>query len=84
MPDTNSLTVLLFARYAELLGAAELRLPMPVPATVAGLVLHLRGVQGGAELPERLLVAVNARQVGLDQALQPGDEVALLPPMAGG
>lgn len=61
-----------------------MRLPMPAPATVAGLVRYLRGVRGGAELPERLLVAVNARQVGLDQPLQPGDEVALLPPMAGG
>jgi molybdopterin converting factor small subunit len=39
---------------------------------------------GGARLPERPLVAVNRRHARLDAVLVEGDEVALLPPMAGG
>ncbi len=84
MPDTPSLTVLAFARYADLLGAGEFQLPVPAPATVAALVQQLRQLPGGAALPERLMVAVNARQAAPDHPVQGGDEVALLPPMAGG
>ncbi|MDZ4673923.1 MAG: MoaD/ThiS family protein [Gemmatimonadota bacterium] len=84
MPDTPSLTVLLFARYAELFGAAELRLALPQPATVAGVVEALRILPGGAALPLNPLVAVNARQARSDQPVSAGDELALLPPMAGG
>lgn len=84
MPDTPALTVLLFARYADLLGAAELRMPVPQPATVAAVVQALRLLPGGAALPLTPLVAVNARQARPDQAVVAGDELALLPPMAGG
>lgn len=84
MPDTTELTVLLFARYADLLGASELRLAVPFPATVAGVVEALRARPGGSALPVAPLVAVNARQARLDQAVSPGDELAILPPMAGG
>jgi len=35
-------------------------------------------------LPERPLAAVNLRQVKLDARVKNGDEVALLPPIAGG
>ena len=52
--------------------------------TVGELVAHLRGLPGGNSLPERPFVAVNLQQAGFDQRLQLGDEVALLPPMAGG
>lgn len=77
----NAVTVLLFARYADLLGATRLVVPA---ADVASLVLHLRGLPGGESLPERPLVAVNMEQVGPEHRLAAGDEVAILPPMAGG
>jgi molybdopterin converting factor small subunit len=35
-------------------------------------------------LPERPLAAVNLRQARLDAQVNNGDEVALLPPIAGG
>jgi len=84
MLDTAPIRVLLFARYADLLGLTEVELPLPDPATVGGVVAEMRLRPGGAGLPPTLLVAVNARQASLDSAVRPGDEVALLPPMAGG
>jgi len=84
MPDPSVLRVLLFARYAELLGAAELALPVPDPATVGAVVAAVRARPGGSSLPPTPLVAVNARQAGLDTPVRGGDEVAILPPMAGG
>jgi molybdopterin converting factor small subunit len=92
MPTTTLVTVhvLLFARYAELLGAerVELRLPASEGAadgvTLADVVAALRARPGGELLPERPLVAVNLRQRHLDTRVTAADEVALLPPLAGG
>jgi molybdopterin converting factor subunit 1 len=81
---TVSVRVLLFASYAEALGHAALTLMVPAPATVAALVRVLRARPGGELLPERPLCAVNLEQVRPDSPLQPGDEVAILPPLAGG
>lgn len=83
---TTSATVrvLAFARYADLLGADSLEVPVPTPPTVAGLVASVRRLPGGSGLPPVVLVAVNAHQAGPDDPITPGDEVALLPPMAGG
>ena len=87
MPTTTgtlAVSVRLFARYAELLGAEQLTIDVPAPATVAALLERLRAAYPAAGLPARPLVAVNLRQVPLDAGLAPGDEVALLPPLSGG
>jgi molybdopterin converting factor small subunit len=77
--------LLLFASYAELVGQDEVDAVLPAPARVEDLLVWARAVlPGGARLPERPLVAVNRRHVRLDTMLADGDEVALLPPMAGG
>ena len=81
---TQQVRVLLFARYAEIFGADAIDHPLTHPATVADVVELLRGRPGGAGLPARLLCAVNLRQVGPEATVAPGDEVALLPPLAGG
>lgn len=74
-----------FARYAELVGADEQELSLALPATVAEVVRHTRDeVPGAAGIPERPLVAVNLRHVQLDSRVADGDEVAFLPPLAGG
>jgi len=39
---------------------------------------------GAQALPERPLAAVNLKQAKLEARVQDGDEVALLPPIAGG
>jgi len=80
----TSVSVLLFARYADLLGASRVDVPVGDAGTIDMIVRYLRGLPGGAALPERPFVVVNQEQVDPDYRLRVGDEVALLPPMAGG
>ncbi len=79
-----SVQVLLFARYAELLGTSGLAVSLERVATVGELVAYLQTLPGGNSLPERPFVAVNLKQTGFEHRLEGGDEIALLPPMAGG
>ncbi|HEX9582824.1 MAG TPA: MoaD/ThiS family protein [Gemmatimonadales bacterium] len=75
----------LFARYAELAGVDRATLELPVPATVADALRALRSTfPGAAGLPERPMVAVNQSHALPSAPLADGDEVALLPPLAGG
>jgi molybdopterin converting factor small subunit len=76
--------VLLFARFAELLGDSELDLELNSPATVRTALDSLRQRPGGASLPPGPLVARNRVHAQLDTVLEDGDEVAVLPPLAGG
>jgi molybdopterin synthase sulfur carrier subunit len=73
-----------FARYADAVGRAEALVSVALPATVADIVRWARALPGGEALPERPLAAVNLRHARLDTPVQDGDEVALLPPLAGG
>ncbi len=80
-----SVRVLLFATYADLAGRESVDLRIDAPATVGDLLRQLRTVLPGAQaIPERPLVAVNQVHARLESPVQDGDEVALLPPMAGG
>ncbi len=84
-PPSVSVTVRFFARYAELLGAPRVEIAVPPGSTVATLLAEVRRVVPGAErLPERMLCAVNLVHVLPTQVLRDGDEVAILPPLAGG
>jgi molybdopterin converting factor small subunit len=76
--------VLTFASYAEVLGSAMLTVELPEPATVNDLIRALRALPGGASLPTLPLVAVNRRLAGSGTPITAGDELALLPPLAGG
>ena len=75
--------VRLFAMYAEALGA-ELVLDLPAGATAADALAAVRRRQGAEHLPPSPLIAVNQRYAKPDTALADGDEVALIPPVAGG
>ena len=79
------LDVLLFASYADLFGApvVTVELDSPTP-TVAVLVDELRRKGGGDRMPVRPLVALNRRYASPETLIGPGDEVALIPPVAGG
>ena len=82
---TASIRVRLFARYAELVGRTEAAVSVALPATVGDVLRRLRDeVPAARALPERPLAALNLRQVKLDARVEDGDEVALLPPIAGG
>jgi molybdopterin converting factor small subunit len=74
-----------FARYAELVGCSEAMVSLPLPATVEDVLRRVReDFPGARDLPVRPLAAVNLKQVKLEARVQDGDEVALLPPIAGG
>jgi molybdopterin converting factor small subunit len=80
-----NVTVRFFARYAELAGCESTAVAVASPATVEDVVRRVRELVPGARaLPDRPLAAVNLRQVKLTAAVQDGDEVAFLPPVAGG
>lgn len=79
-----TVTVLAFARYADLLGTDQFEMTLPMGATLKDLLDLVRTRPGGDTLPSALVVAVNRRQAGLDAPIAAGDEIALLPPMAGG
>ncbi|HLG04980.1 MAG TPA: MoaD/ThiS family protein [Gemmatimonadales bacterium] len=82
--DRRVLTVRLFARYADLLGTDRLEIPAQGISTVRDLLSRIRSLPGGAAIAETALVAVNLTQARADSAVTPEDEVALLPPLAGG
>lgn len=74
--------LLLFAQYRDAAGAEELLLDLPAGATALDAVVRLR--QQVERIPERPAVAINREYSRLDDLLHDGDELALLPPVAGG
>lgn len=76
--------VLLFASYADALGGRSVRVTVPEGSCVADVVRVLRALADAGTIPARPLVAVNQQYAKLEQALHPGDEIALIPPVAGG
>jgi molybdopterin converting factor small subunit len=76
--------ILIFASYAETLGMDAVELTLDSPATVGHALQRLRSLPGGERLPPRPLCAVNLAQAPVDAPLSAGDELAILPPLAGG
>ncbi len=79
-----TVSVLLFASYADLLGRSQLDLRLAEGATVDDVIAELGRLPNGNRLPPRPLVAVNERYADPGQPLLAGDEVAVIPPVAGG
>jgi molybdopterin converting factor subunit 1 len=76
---------LFFAHYRDLAGADELAVELPAGARVADLVARLRASGNGlSRLPDAPAVAVNMDYAPLATRLSDGDEVAFIPPVAGG
>ena len=73
----------LFAMYAELLGS-EMALELPAGATAGDALADVRRRPGAERLPPKPMIAVNQRYAKPETRLAEGDEVALLPPVAGG
>jgi molybdopterin synthase sulfur carrier subunit len=82
--STLTVRVLLFASYAESLGLDAIELTMDGDATVGDAIGRLRLLPGGERLPPKPLCAINLSQVRPDTRLTSGDELAVLPPLAGG
>ena len=78
-------TVRLFARLRELVGAGELPREAADNATVAAVWESLaRDYPAIAPYAESLSCAVNAEYARMSARVQDGDEVAFLPPVSGG
>ena len=78
-------TVRLFARLRDIVGAGELTREIGTDATVRTVWLSLVAEFPAVASYERSLsVAVNADYARMDRALADGDEVAFLPPVSGG
>ncbi len=78
--------VLLFAQLRERAGAAELDLELPAGATVGDALgaLALRPELGEALRKMTIGTAVNREYSERETVLEPGDELALIPPVSGG
>lgn len=88
-PDADGGTITvrcrLFGRYAELAGTDEVDLTVGMPATAQAAVAKLTAaLAAAAAIPPHPLVAINRQHARLDAILAEGDELALLPPLAGG
>jgi len=79
-----TVTVLLFASYADAVGCSTIELDLEAGATVQDVVEHVREMGDPTRLPPAPMVAVNEQYASRDRELRPGDEVALIPPVAGG
>jgi molybdopterin converting factor subunit 1 len=73
---------LFFAQYRDFAGVDELAVALPAGATAGDLVVRVR--DAAARIPERPVVAVNMEYAPLATELRDGDEVAFIPPVAGG
>lgn len=83
-PSRLTVRVLLFASYAESLGAETLEVTVSSPATVGAVVERLRALPGGRLLPPKPLCARNLAHADAAEPVAEGDEIAILPPLAGG
>ena len=79
-----TVTVRFFASYAEALGRPSLMLDLDHGATVQDVMHRVAALPGAASVPPSPLIAVNHSYAKPTQLLSDGDEVALIPPVAGG
>lgn len=80
-----TLSVLLFASYADAFGTRRLSVPVQAPCSLQELVAAMRQLPGGERLPPRPLVAVNHEwRQDVNTIVTANDEIAVIPPVAGG
>ena len=75
--------VLLFASWADAVGARSVDVDVADEATAADVIAAVEARARGAALP-RPALAVNRQLARATDRVHGGDEVALIPPVAGG
>jgi molybdopterin converting factor subunit 1 len=79
------ITLRLFASYREAVGKSELPFEIDAGSTPRDVLARLRELYPQTQrLSDRLAFAVNASYAPADTVLNEGDEVTLIPPVAGG
>lgn len=77
--------LLLFASLRERLGKSEMEMEVPAKARpLEVLELLLKSKEESSKILRATLVAINQNYAPHDTPLQEGDELALIPPVAGG
>jgi MoaE-MoaD fusion protein len=77
--------VLLFGILKDLTGHSSEEIRVPERATAADVLDHYRErLAGKSDLLAAVAISVNQEYAAADRKLEPGDEVALLPPVSGG
>lgn len=79
-----NITVQFFASYADRLGRSNMEFRLPEGSTVLDLSRSIAAMPGAEFLPPHPLIAVNQTYADLALSLRSGDEVAVIPPVAGG
>ena len=82
--EDMSLKIALFGITREIVGTSVIEWPAPAPATVGALLDELRKQYPALGELRSCAVAVNNEYASNDQALHTVDEIALIPPVAGG
>ena len=82
--STSTIRIQLLASYAERFGREYVELPVAEVRTAGEVMAALRKLPGGQALGAHTLIAVNLAQASPETAVAPGDEIAVLPPLAGG
>ena len=83
--STGRLTVRLFAALKEKAGRDSVTIALPAGTTVGRLAALVRAAEPSlAPFLAATRVAVNLTFASDEQVLQPGDDVALIPPVSGG
>ncbi len=80
----STVTVQLFASYADSFGGPFLKIHCEPGTTVGDLIRNLRVLPGADVLPASPRVAVNRKFASTEDRIYATDEVALIPPVAGG
>ena len=77
--------LLFFAMLREMLQSPEQKIEIPDGATVGEVATRILSRQGSSvPLKEAMCFAVNCNYVSPEYVLHDGDEVAFIPPVAGG
>jgi molybdopterin synthase sulfur carrier subunit len=87
MNQASVTEVLFFASLREAMQISNLKLTLTKPAEVKDLLLMIAGqsaVFAAALTKRELLVAINEQLADQHSMVQPGDTIALFPPVTGG
>lgn len=77
-----NITVRIFASYADAIGSDRATVSVPDPATVGGVRAAVAALSSA--LPPHPIIAVNETYATDDVPIAAGDEIAVIPPVAGG
>jgi molybdopterin synthase sulfur carrier subunit len=83
-PSSLTFNILLFGITREIVGQSTLEITLSTNQTVADLLAELRRRYPALATLRSLAVAINSEYAVDTEILQANDEIALIPPVAGG